>query len=150
MKKLQLKFLTGETYMCACIYMLKSQSSNDSCYPEAVTCMCVRGYCVYKNVWAAVVGKRPAYVKEKENSHNIYVVSVMKNGVVFFNLPDASFHCSSKCFTYVSKNWHDPAFNICVLWNCACFDYSIITILAVTILVLGYRSLKYLNPHKSW
>ena len=40
----------------------------------------------------------------------------------------------------------DMTYNVCVLWNCACFDYSIITILAVTILVLGYWSLKYLNP----
>ena len=40
-------------------------------------------------------------VREKENSHNNYVVTVMKNGVIFVNLPVASFHCSSKCFTYL-------------------------------------------------
>ena len=54
--------------------------------------VCVRGYCVYKNVWAAAVGERLACVREKENSHNIYVVLVMKNGVIFVNLSVASFH----------------------------------------------------------
>ena len=53
--------------------------------------VCVRGYCVYKNVWAAAVGERLACVRKKENSHNIYVVLVMKNGVIFVNLRTCRF-----------------------------------------------------------
>ena len=45
---------------------------------------CVRGYHVYKDVWAAVVGEE--LVWRRENSHNVYAVSVMKNSVVVGHL----------------------------------------------------------------
>ena len=47
--------------------------------------LCVRGYHVYKNVWAAVVGEE--LVWRKRNSHDVYAVSVMKDSVVIGHLP---------------------------------------------------------------
>ena len=57
--------------------------------------LCVRGYHVYKNVWATVVGEE--LVWRKRNSHDVYAVSVMKDSVVIGRLPRKyrpSLHCS--------------------------------------------------------
>ena len=43
---------------------------------------CVRGYHVYKDMWAAVVGKELMCRRQRENSHKVYAVSVMKNSVI--------------------------------------------------------------------
>ena len=101
-----------ETCMCACAYTCSKVKAQRTAVIQKQLHVCVRSYCVYKNVWAAAVGEKLACVREKENSHNIYVVSVKKNGVIFVNLPVASFHCSSKCFTYLRI---DMTYNVCVL-----------------------------------
>ena len=49
--------------------------------------LCVRGYHVYKDVWAAVGCEESVYRRERENSHNVYAVSVMTNSVVVCHLP---------------------------------------------------------------
>ena len=84
-------------------------------------------------MWAVAVGERLACVREKENLHNIYVVSVISNGVVFVNLPVVSFHCSSKRSTYLRI---DMIYVFCKVVHM--FRLFIVTILAVTILVFGY------------
>ena len=49
--------------------------------------LCVRSYHVYKDVWAAVVGEDLVCRRERENSHDFYVLSVMKDCVVVSLLP---------------------------------------------------------------
>ena len=48
---------------------------------------CVRGYHINKDVWAAVVGEELVCRRERENSHDVYAVSVMKDSVVVGHFP---------------------------------------------------------------
>ena len=84
--------------MYTCIYMLNSQSSNDSCYPEAF----VRG-CVYKNVWAAAVGERLACVR----IHTIYLCYISDEKLCHLCQLTCRFFSLFLQMLHISKNWHD-------------------------------------------
>ena len=47
---------------------------------------CVRGYHVYKDVWAAAIGEKFVCKTERNNRHDIYAVAVMKGEVVVGHL----------------------------------------------------------------
>ena len=47
----------------------------------------VRGHHVYKSVWTPVSGEELAVTPEVKNSHDRYVVAVLKNGEVVGHIP---------------------------------------------------------------
>ena len=49
--------------------------------------LCVRGYHVYKDLWAAVIGEELVCRRERGNSHNVYAVAVTKDGVIIGHSP---------------------------------------------------------------
>ena len=70
---------------------------------------CVRGYHVYKDVWAAVVGEKLVCRRERGNSRDFYAVSVMKDSVIIGLLPrkispvTSLFLMKQSC---VVEHWH--------------------------------------------
>ena len=48
---------------------------------------CVRGYHVYKDVWAATVGEVLACRREPSNASDRYAIAVLKRGSIIGHLP---------------------------------------------------------------
>ena len=49
--------------------------------------LCIRGYHVYKDLWAASIGEMLLCIMDQDNSHDRFTVAVEKDGTVISHLP---------------------------------------------------------------
>ena len=45
----------------------------------------IRGHHIYKNIWTPSVGEVLLLVKQEENEHDCFAISVMKDGLLLIN-----------------------------------------------------------------
>ena len=48
---------------------------------------CIRGYHIYRDIWAAIIGEELGCIREPTNVHDRYAVAVVKDGQIIGHLP---------------------------------------------------------------
>ena len=80
--------LTQDQETCACALSAKMAASWDPDTSEfTLSPSFIRGYHVYQDHWMPEIGEELNCVIEKNNPHDKYAVSVMKNGRIFWTRP---------------------------------------------------------------
>ena len=72
---------------CALIKIRARTMTAAAALAETEVRSCVRGYHVYKDVWAASIGETLVCSREPTNNSDRYAVAVTKNGTVIGHLP---------------------------------------------------------------
>ena len=58
-----------------------------ACYGEKEVACCVRGYHVYKDIWAEAIGEELVCIREPTNTADRYAVAVLRRETIIGHLP---------------------------------------------------------------